>query len=217
MAYKLPTLADDTAYKNKGVKTMSNIEVLKDHLSEETYSAVAEELKEKDIKLADLSSGEYVSKGKYEALETQLNNTQTLLNDTSAKLETALQSADDNEALKQEIENIKNTNQTEVANITAQYETKLKNAAVMAELTKAGANDPTDIMPHLNMETITANENGVEGLTEQLEAIKTAKPYLFKGATNPGASGLDHGTGGDNTAEVNKMRAVLGLPPIKTN
>ena len=194
-----------------------NIEVLKDHLSEETYSAVAEELKDKDIKLADLSGGEYVSKGKYEALETQLNNTQTLLTDTSAKLETALQNAGDSEALKQEIENIKNTNKTEVANITAQYESKLKSAAVMAELTKAGANDPNDILPHLDMGAITVNEKGVVGLTEQLEPIKTAKPYLFKGDPKPGASGLDHGKGGDNTAEINKMRAVMGLPPIKTN
>ena len=194
-----------------------NIEVLKDHLSEETYSAVAEELKDKDVKLADLSSGEYVSKGKYEALETQLNNTQTLLTDTSAKLETALQNAGDTEALRQEIENIKNTHQTEVANITAQHESKLKTVAVMAELTKAGANDPQDILPHLNMDSITANENGCDGLAEQLEAIKTAKPYLFKGETRPGASGLDHGNGGDNTAELNKMRAIVGLPPIKTN
>ena len=192
-----------------------NIEVLKDHLSEETYSAVAEELKDKDVKLADLSSGEYVSKGKYEALETQLNNTQTLLTDTTAKLETAIQSAGDNAALKQELENLKNTNQTEVANITAKYEAKLKNAAVMAELTKAGANDPTDILPHLNMDTITMTDNGIVGLTEQLEPIKTNKPYLFKGEPKPGASGLDHGKGGDNTAEVNKMRAVMGLPPIK--
>ena len=192
-----------------------NIEVLKDHLSEETYATVAEELKDKDIKLADLSSGEYVSKGKYEALETQLNNTQTLLTDTTTKLETAIQSAGDNAALKQELENLKNTNQTEVANITAKYEAKLKNAAVMAELTKAGANDPTDILPHLNMNTITMTDKGVVGLTEQLEPIKTAKPYLFKGETKPGASGLDHGKGGDNTAEVNKMRAVMGLPPIK--
>ena len=191
-----------------------NIEVLKDHLSEETYSAVAEELKDKDVKLADLSSGEYVSKGKYEALETQLNNTQTLLTDTSAKLETALQNADDSEALKQEIENIKNNNQTEVANITAQYEAKLKNAAVMAELTKAGANDPTDILPHLDMNTIAVTEKGIVGLSDQLEPIKTAKPYLFKGEAKPGASGLDHGKGGDNTAEINKMRAVMGLPPI---
>ena len=191
-----------------------NIEVLKDHLSEETYSAVAEELKDKDIKLADLTSGEYVSKGKYESLETQLNNTQTLLTDTNAKLEAALQNAGDNEALKQEIENIKNTNQTEVANITAQYEAKLKNAAVMAELSKAGANDPTDILPHLKMDAITITDNGIVGLTEQLEPIKTAKPYLFKGDPKPGASGLPHGCGGDNKAELNKMRAVMGLPPI---
>ena len=192
-----------------------NIEVLKDHLSEETYSAVAEELKDKDIKLADLSGGEYVSKGKYEALETQLNNTQTLLTDTTAKLETAMKNAGDNDALKQEIENIKNTNQNEVAKITAQYESKLKNAAVMAELTKAGANDPNDILPHLDMDAITVNDKGIVGLADQLEPIKTAKPYLFKGETKPGASGLDHGKGGDNTAEINKMRAVMGLPPIK--
>ena len=194
-----------------------NCEVLKDHLSEATYAAVAEELKDKDIKLADLSSGDYVSKGKFDALETQLNNTQTLLTETSAKLDTALKNAGDNEALKQEIENIKNTNQTEVANITAQYESKLKNAAVMAELTKAGANDPKDILPHLDIDAITVNDKGIVGLAEQLEPIKTAKPYLFKGETKPGASGLDHGNGGDNTAEINKMRAVMGLPPIKTN
>lgn len=192
-----------------------NIEVLKDHLSEETYFAVAAELKDKDVKLADLSTGEYVSKGKYDALETQLNNTQTLLTDTSAKLETAIQNAGDNAALKQELENLKNTNQTEVANLTAQYEAKLKTAAVMAELTKAGANDPTDILPHLKMDAITVTDNGIVGLTDQLEPIKTAKPYLFKGEPKPGASGLDHGKGGDNTAELNKMRAVMGLPPIK--
>ena len=193
-----------------------NIEVLKDHLSEETYSAVAEELKDKDIKLADLSTGQFVSKDKYGALETQLNNTQTLLTDTSAKLEAAIQSAGDNEALKQELENLKNTNQTEIANLTAQYDAKLKNAAVMAELTKAGANDPADILPHLKMEAITVTDNGIVGLSEQLEPIKTAKPYLFKVVQKPGASGLEHGNGGgDDTAEENKRRAVMGLPPIK--
>ena len=192
-----------------------SIEVLKEHLSEDTYNAVASELEGKDIKLANLSTGEYVSKGKYEALETQLSNTQTLLTDTSAKLEAAIQSAGDNEALKQELENLKNTNQTEIANLTAQYDAKLKNAAVMAELTKAGANDPADILPHLKMEAITVTDNGIVGLSDQLEPIKTAKPYLFKGVQKPGASGLPHGGSGDDTAEENKRRAVMGLPPIK--
>ena len=195
-----------------------NIEILKEHLSEETYNTVASELEGKDIKLANLSTGDYVSKGKYEALETQLNNTQTLLTDTSAKLETAIQSAGDNEALRQELENLKTTNQTNMDNLKNEYESKLKTAAVMAEITKAGANDPADILPHINQSNVTVTDKGCEGLAEQLEAIKTAKPYLFKTAQQPGqrgASGLQHGAGGDNTAEINKMRAVMGLPPIK--
>lgn len=195
-----------------------SLEVLKEHLSEETYSAVAKELEGKDIKLANLSTGEYVSKGKYEALEIQLTNTQTLLTDTSAKLETAIKNTGDNEALKQELENLKTTNQTNLDNLKSEYESKLKTAAVMAEITKAGANDPADILPHIDMSAVTMTDKGAVGLSEQLESIKTAKPYLFKGeqpAGQRGASGLPHGTGGDNTAEINKMRSVMGLPPIK--
>ena len=192
-----------------------NIEVLKDHLSEETYSTVAEELKDKDIKLADLSGGEYVSKGKYEALETQLNNTQTLLNNKTTELDELIAKAGDNQALKDEIEALKTKSQTDIANLTAQYDAKLKTSAVMAELTKAGANDPADILPHLNMDAITVNDKGIVGLSDQLEPIKTAKPYLFKGTQQKGASGFQHGGGGDDTAEINKMRAVMGLPPIK--
>ena len=192
-----------------------NIEVLKEHLSEETYNAVAGELEGKDIKLANLSTGDYVSKGKYEALETQLNNTQTLLTDTSAKLEAAIANAGDNEALKQELENLKTTNQTNLDNLKTEYESKLKTAAVMAEITKAGANDPADILPHIDMSAVTITDKGAVGLSEQLETVKTSKPYLFKGEPKPGASGLQHGSGGDDTAELNKMRTVMGLPPIK--
>ena len=196
-----------------------NIEVLKDQLSEETYNAVASELEGKDIKLANLATGEYVSKGKYEALETQLNNTQTLLTDTSAKLETAIQNAGDNAALRQELENLKTTNQTNMDNLKNEYESKLKTAAVMAEITKAGANDPADILPHIDQAAITVTDKGCVGLSEQIEAVKTAKPYLFKAVQQPGqsgASGLPHGGGGsDDIAEINKRRAVMGLPPIK--
>jgi hypothetical protein len=192
-----------------------NIEVLKDNLSEETYNAVASELEGKDIKLADLSTGNYVSKGRYEALETQLNNTQTLLTDTAAKLETAIANAGDNEALRQELETLKTTNQTNMDNLKNEYEAKLKTAAVMAEITKAGANDPADILPHINMDAVTINDNGSVGLSEQIETIKTAKPYLFKGEKQKGASGMQHGSGGDDTAEVNRIRAIMGLPPIK--
>ena len=192
-----------------------SVEVLKEHLSEETYNAVAKELEGKDIKLANLSTGEYVSKGKYDALETQLNNTQTLLNNKTSELDALSAKAGDNQALKDEIESLKTKSQTDIANLTAQYDAKLKSAAVVAELTKAGANDPADILPHLKMDAITVTDNGIVGLSDQLEPIKTAKPYLFKGTQQRGASGMQHGVGGDDTAEINKMRAAMGLPPIK--
>lgn len=195
-----------------------SIEVLKEHLSEETYNAVASELEGKDVKLANLSTGDYVSKGKYEALETQLNNTQTLLNNKTTELDALIAKAGDNQALKDEIETLKTKSQTDIANLTAQYDAKLKSAAVVAELTKAGANDPADILPHLKMDAITVTDKGIVGLSDQLEPIKTAKPYLFKSAQQTGqrgASGFQHGSGNDNTAELNKMRAAMGLPPIK--
>ena len=191
-----------------------NIEVLKDNLSEETYNAVASELEGKDIKLANLSTGEYVSKSKYDALETQLNNTQTLLTNKTNEYDALIAKAGDNQALKDELETLKTTNQTNMDNLKNEYEAKLKTAAVMAEITKAGANDPADILPHINMDAVTINDKGSVGLSEQLESIKTAKPYLFKGQQPTGASGMQHG-GGDSTSETNRMRAIMGLPPIK--
>jgi hypothetical protein len=65
------------------------------------------------------------------------------------------------------------------------------------------------------MDAVTINDNGSVGLSEQIETIKTAKPYLFKGEKQKGASGMQHGSGGDDTAEVNRIRAIMGLPPIK--
>ena len=195
-----------------------SIEFLKEHLTEETYNALSGELEGKDIKLANLATGEYVSKGKYEALETQLNNTQSLLNSKTTELDGLKAQAGDNQALKDEIDRLKSKSETDIANLRAQYDSKIKTAAVMAELVKAEANDPADILPHLKMDAITVTDNGMVGLSEQLEPIKTGKPYLFKSAQQngqKGASGLAHGSGGDDTAEINKMRAIMGLPPIK--
>lgn len=50
------------------------MEFLKPYLSNELFTALKEQLqKEKSIKLANLKSGEYVGKGKYESVKRQLN------------------------------------------------------------------------------------------------------------------------------------------------
>lgn len=60
----------------KGDKTM---EFLKEHLSEETYNALAKELEGKNVKLANLSAGEYISKMKYDSQSKEYNEAKQLI------------------------------------------------------------------------------------------------------------------------------------------
>ena len=62
------------------------MDFLKEILGDDLYKQVEtkvnsynESNKEKQVKVANLSTGEYVSKNKYDALETDLNNTKTSL------------------------------------------------------------------------------------------------------------------------------------------
>ena len=55
---------------------MANIDVLKGKISDDLFEQVKEATKDSKIKLADLTSGLFVGKDKYDALETQLTSTQ---------------------------------------------------------------------------------------------------------------------------------------------
>ena len=67
------------------------MEFLKELLGDDLYSQVEAKLKDnKDVKLANLASGEYVSKAKYDDKEAELvkaNNTITSLQDAASKFE----------------------------------------------------------------------------------------------------------------------------------
>lgn len=196
----------ETAYKNKGV----NMEFLKDYLTEETFAKVKEELDGKDVKLANLKSGEYVSKDKYTALETSNENLKSQLIAKSSAYDELMAKAGDNEALKTEIENLKASTKAELDNTTNQYEAKLKDAAIKSELIKAKARDVKDIIGQLNIENISYKDDTLTGLNEQIETLKENKPYLFE-VEQKGKGGLDH-YDNDDTADENNIRAVLGLP-----
>ena len=56
-----------------------SMDFLKEHLSEETYNALVKELEGKDVKLANLSQGEYISKGKFEAQSKEYSEAKQLI------------------------------------------------------------------------------------------------------------------------------------------
>lgn len=171
-------------------------EVLKDLLTEETYAKVNEELQGKDVKLADLSKGEYVSKKKY---DDAVADTGTY----KARLEAAESNYN---ALK---------NKTDAEKTS--YEADLVDVLMQSELVRAKARDVDVVLPLIDREKVTRNGRALEGLSEQLETLKKDKAYLFateEPGTPKGKSGLDHGAGNDDADDA-KIRKIMGLPAKK--
>ena len=77
------------------------MEFLKEYLTEETFAKVQEELDGKDVKLANLKSGDYVSKDKYTALETSAENLKSQLLAKSTAYDELMTKVGDNDALNQ--------------------------------------------------------------------------------------------------------------------
>ena len=135
-----------------------NIDVLKEHLTEETFNQVTTELEGKDLKLADLSQGGYVSKAKYDAAVTDANSHE----------ETAKKWEGNYNTLKGEFDAFKTTAEGEKAANAKQ----LIKAMAQTDLVKAKARDIEVVMPLIDLEKVTLTETGLEGLTDQLATIK---------------------------------------------
>lgn len=191
---------------------MENLELLRGVVSDETFARIEEETKESNIKLADLSTGNYVSKEKYDGLETQLQNVNTALSDKTKEYDTLKEKAGDNESLKSEIERLKGEHKTNIDNLTTNFNEQLKVSAVKTEITtKYKPKDVNDIMPHIDMSKVTVDNDTITGLTEQIDPLKESKAYLF-GEDKKNKSGLDHGNTGDDDA---RLRAAFGLSTKK--
>ena len=178
-----------------------DIEVLKEHLTEDTFKQVTTELEGKDLKLADLSQGGYVSKSKYDAAITDANSHK----DTAEKWE------GNYNTLKGEFDTFKTTAEGE----KAASEKQLIKALAQTDLVKAKARDIEVVMPLIDLDKVTHTDAGLEGLKEQLDALKEAKAYLFEteepAPQNKGKSGLNHGAG-DPPGDEEKIKKIMGLP-----
>lgn len=104
--------------------------------------------------------------------------------------------------------------QAAVAEATAPLEAKLIKAMAHTDLVKAKARDIEVVMPLIDFEKVTLTETGLEGLTDQLNALKESKAYLFEteeAAANKGKSGLNHGAG-DDAGDEARIKKIMGLP-----
>lgn len=189
------------------------MEFLKEILGEELYKQFEtavnayngnESNKDKQIKLANLAGGEYVGKGKYEALQALLDGKTTELDTANGLIAELKKGTKGNEELQGKITGY----ETQVAQLQAELEkTKLENAIQLA-LRDAKAVDPDYLAFKLREkykpEELTLDENGkVKGMDDKLAGLKTQFPNQFEssGTKKVIENRLPDNTGGDSVTK----------------
>ena len=214
---------DKTADKGKE----KDMEFLKELLGEELYSQFAAKInehngneanKENQIKIANLGTGEYVGKGKYDALNDLLKGKDAELTTANGLIAELKKGTKGNEELQQKI----GTYETQVADLQAQLqETKIKSAIKVALLSEKAV-DVDYLTFKLNEklkekgESLELDENdNIKGWDGLRDGLKTQFPTMFESSTGNrkvlGGNRLPEGDGDRNTepkdlAEALKMQ-----------
>lgn len=170
------------------------MEFLKEILGEELFNQFAEKInahngdeanKDKQIKIGNLGSGEYVGKGKYDALNEQLAGKNTELETANGLIAELKKSTKGNEELQGKI----GAYEQQVAELQEQLqETKLKSAIKVALLSEKAV-DVDYLTFKLNEklkekgETLELDENdNIKGWDDKLSGLKTQFPNMFESA-----------------------------------
>lgn len=148
------------------------MEFLKEILGEELYAQVAAKLEgNKDVKLANLATGEYVSKSKHDAEQLAKDKRIQELTDKVKNFEGV---------------DVKQL-QTDVENWKTKYNQDLESArldsTIQLAIAKSGTLSEKALMGLLDKDKIKFDKDGkLTGLDEQIEAIKKEDSFLFKAA-----------------------------------
>ena len=181
------------------------MEFLKELLGNDLYAQLESKInehngneanKDKQIKIGNLGSGEYVGKGKYDALDALLKGKETELETANGLIEQLKKGTKGNEELQGKITQYENT----VSDLQAQLqETKIKSAIKVALLSEK-ALDVDYLTFKLNEklkekgETLELDENdNIKGWDDKLSGLKVQFPTQFETANAGNKKLLDDG------------------------
>ena len=194
------------------------MEFLKELLGEELYAQLEAKVnehngneanKDKIIKIANLGTGEYVGKGKYDALDALLKGKETELATANGLIEQLKKGTKGNEELQGKITQYETT----VSDLQAQLqETKIKSAIKVALLSEKAV-DVDYLTYKLNEklkehgEALELDENdNIKGWEDKLSGLKTQFPTMFEsaGTGNKNVLGDNRLKSGENTETLTK-------------
>lgn len=167
------------------------MEFLKEILGDELYAKVEtavnaynsdEANKEKPLKLANLSSGEYVGTGKYEALNTQLTGKNTELEEANKLIAELKKAGKSDEELQTKIQ----TYETSIAGLQEKLAEEKLNSAVKIALLSENVTD-VDYVAYKLQEKLKATDekleldgnDNIKGWESKISELKTQLPTMF--------------------------------------
>lgn len=195
------------------------MEFLKAILGDELYTQFAEKLnayngdeanKDKQIKLANLGGGEYVGKGKYDALQALLDGKTTELDTANGLIAELKKGTKGNEELQGKITGY----ETQVAQLQAELqETKIKSAIKVALLSEKALDVDylsfklENRMKEEGKKLELDDADNIKGWKELLTDLKTSFPNQFE---NEGKRKYQNGSlpplGGDGAVTLEQFR-----------
>lgn len=171
------------------------------------------ENKEKQVKVANIGTGDYVSKSKYDALETEKNGLATQLQTATDSLK-KFEGIEDPTKLLGEITKLQGDLKSQKDAYEGQIADMQFGAALEAAITAAGGRSAKAIKALLDVDKLKASKDQTADIKAAIEACQKDNSYLF-GANEP----INHPTGpigggglGDVDANTAALRAAMGLP-----
>ena len=143
-----------------------------------SYAELEAALKDnKDVKLANLASGQYVDKAKFAAAETQANDLKAQLEQRDKDL--AELKKLDAAAIQGELEKLKGKYVDDTKALTEKLKQQTIDSRVELALTGAKAKNLTAAKALLKMDAVSMDGDKVIGLDDQIKAIAKDNPFLF--------------------------------------
>lgn len=197
------------------------MEFLKEILGEELYNQFIEKVnayngdeahKDKQIKLANLGGGEYVSKAKHDALQALLDGKETELSTANGLIEELKKGTKGNEELQGKITGY----ETQVSQLQEQLKQTQLESAVKVALLAAHANDLDYMTFKLkNAGELELDDKGnVKGIDDMIKNLKTQYPNQFDADGGKGGGVEPNplpGGGGGHETEPKTLAEALAM------
>lgn len=173
------------------------------------------ENKEKQVKIVDAGSGQYVSKDKYDSVVVDRDNYKNSFQTATDELK-KFEGIEDPAKLQAEITRLNGDLTTQKTNYENQIADMKFNSLVDTAINIAGGRSAKAVKAMLDMDTLKASKDQTADINAAIESCKKENSYLFgdNEPINHPVGGTGGGAGGDS--DMAAMRAVMGLPSEKS-